>query len=446
MKYLKNLTVKTLLSCIIYVGGVFLNSQGSQAQTAPRFNMGITSTPAGAEVKLTLVHRYQRYNARPSHQNDVYDKSINSPKSVNFTPDGKKFYIHSLEGLTTSVYDASTMQQLKVIEHVFKDADSLLFKDNEITVFDYKYRTPRKNHNDFSGKPVESCLSHDGRYLWVTYYRRDYDMNAEAPSAVAIIDTHHDSIVRVMPTGPLPKMIACSPDNKYIAISHWGDNTVGIIDISGSSVFDFHYVAHCIVDYRATLNFGSAPVNRDQQCGHCLRGTVFSPNGNYLFVGKMGGSGGIAVFDMASYEYLGTVRGQKNNLRHMIIHDGQMIVSTNSSGFVQRASVQDIVDSKLTELGKTTTFSDWKNAYVGKGVRTIDITSDGAYIFACVNNETKISVIRASDMKVISSIRADAYPVGMALSPDNTRLIVTSQGKSSTGGNSVMVYEVSYFQ
>jgi len=50
----------------------------------------------------------------------------------------------------------------------------------------------------------------------VTYYRRSYDANAIDPSAVCIIDTDSDSIVRVIPTGPLPKMITCSPNNKHI--------------------------------------------------------------------------------------------------------------------------------------------------------------------------------------------------------------------------------------
>ena len=130
----------------------------------------------------------------------------------------------------------------------------------------------------------------------MTYYRRSYDKNAESPSAVAIIDTELDEIVRVMPTGPLPKMIASSEDGKYMAITHWGDNTIGIIDIASDTVANFNYVKHLVVDRKLTLKYKEGvKINRDAQCGYCLRGTVFSPDSKYLLVGRMGG-GGIAVF------------------------------------------------------------------------------------------------------------------------------------------------------
>ena len=47
------------------------------------------------------------------------------------------------------------------------------------------------------------------------------------------------------------------------------------------------------------------------------------------------------------------------------------------------------------------------------------------------------------NMKVISEIPADSYPVGMDISSDDKELIVTSQGKEGGGGNSVMVFKIS---
>jgi DNA-binding beta-propeller fold protein YncE len=426
------------------VAYIHSSAQTSVDSSVSRYQIGITSQPAGTEISLKLSWRFQSYNSKPKHINDRFDKSIHSPKSVNFSKDGKKFYIQSLEGYTTSVYDTDSMKLLKIIVHDFKKSDSLLFINGESSVFGYKYRDHHKNHNVFKGKPVESCMSHDGKYLWVTYYRREFDLNAECPSAVAIIDTETDSVVRVMPSGPLPKMIACSPDNNYIAVTHWGDNTCGIIDISSDSVKNFRYVAHLIVDYKAKLDFGAQAVNRDQQCGHCLRGTVFTPDGKYLLIGKMGGTGGIAIFTIPDFEYLGTVTGQKNNLRHMIISGEDLIISTNSTGFVQKAPLKEIIEAKNSVPGKTASYTGWISCHAGSGVRTIDISTDGKYIFAAVNNLCKIVVIRSSDMKIVCSVKSDAYPVGMALSPDGTKLVVTSQGKSEKGGNSVMVYEVFY--
>ena len=91
---------------------------------------------------------------------------------------------------------------------------------------------------------------------------------------------------------------------------------------------------------------------------------------------------------------------------------------------------------------KEVQFSDFESIYVGTGARTIVTTSDGKYLFAAVNNGSKVAVGRTSDMVVLTSIKADSYPVGMDISPDDKELIVTSQGKTGGGGNSVMIFSI----
>lgn len=406
--------------------------------------IGNTSSPADSEIKLTLSERFQHYRGNTGNENDHFDRNINSPKSAKFSPDGKKLYVQSLEGYETVVYDAQSMKKIKVILHRFDADDAYLFKDT--TVFDYKYRFRRSEYNIFSGKPVESAFSHNGKYLWVTYYRRSYDKNAESPSALAIIDTETDSIVRVMPTGPLPKMIAASPDNKYVAVTQWGDNTVGIIDISSGIPAEFRYVKQFVVDYKMKLDFDpDEKVDRDSGCGFCLRGTLFTPDSKYLLIGRMGGNGGLALFDMDQLEYKGSIWGMKINVRHLLIRDEWLILSCNIPGYVQKAKYKDVIETRLNSNDKMVRYTNWESVFAGKGLRTISATSDGKYIFACANNESKISVVRSEDMKVIGEIDADSFPVGMDLSKDDKHLVVTSQGRSkSGGGNSVMVFKVEY--
>lgn len=404
----------------------------------------LTRSTGQQALSMQLVHRYQRYSAATRQAADQYNPHVNSPKSVNFSPDSTKFYIQSLEGHETIVVNARTLQPIKVISHTFGPAHRHLFKNDESTVFDYPYTVAAKNVNHFSGKPVESCFSHGGRYLWVTYYRRSFDANAACPSALAIIDTEHDSIVRVMPTGPLPKMIACSPDNKYIAVTHWGDNTVGLIDISGPGPMDFAYVRHAIIDHKLAMNFGGQKVNRDALCGHCLRGTVFTPDSKFLLVGKMGGSGGIAVLDMETFDYLGTVSGMKTNVRHLAIAGDYLYLSANGPGYVQRMDWRQLVKERIQQQPNTIFLTQWETTYVGPGARTIALSADGSYLFAAVNVASKIVAVRTADMQVVAEIRADSYPVGMDLSQDNRLLVVTAQGKGGNGGNSVMVYKVDY--
>lgn len=406
--------------------------------------IGTTSTTI-PEVSITLIERFQSYTTNVKNPHDRYDNSIYSPKSAIFlsTDSGaNKLYINSLEGFSTSVYDLDSMKRIKIIKHKFNNQNAYLFSDTSF--FDYKFQNRTKNYNIFSGKPVESCFSHGGKYLWVTYYRRDYDQNAVCPSALAIIDTKLDEIVRVMPTGPIPKMIAASPDNKYIAVTHWGDNTIGLIDISSDSVKNFKYIKHLVVKKQLKLNYvQGVKINRDQNCGYCLRGTVFTPDSSYLLVGRMGG-GGIAVFDLESKSYFGTVFGMKSNIRHLIIYENQLFIGTNKSGYVQKTGLKELLKQKLENIGSDDTITNWQSCYVGIGVRTIECTSDGKYIFAAVNNESKIVAIRASDMKIVAIIKADSYPVGLSISNDNSLLAVTSQGKKGGGGNSVMLFKVEY--
>lgn len=397
----------------------------------------------GPFKELKLVKIIQSKVMSPKDPLSVYEPAINSPKSVIYSKDGSKFYVNSLEGYVTIVFDSKSLKKLKEIRHEFNAGNNKLFKNNENSVFDYKFKQKKIEYNYFLGKPVESCLSHDGKYLWVTYYRRDWDPKAESPSAIAIIDVDKDEIVRVMPSGPLPKMIACSGDNKYIAVTHWGDNTVGLIDISSKEAMEFKYISHIVVDNRLSMNF-SASSDRDTDCGNCLRGTVFTPDNKKILIAKMGGDG-IAVIDVATQKYMGTITGSYLNLRHMVINNGNLFLSSNKYGVIQKVKLEDILSQDFDEQNKLV-YTKWETVDVGSGARTIDITEDGKYIFACVNNACKVAVVDALTMKKIAEVDAAQFPVGMALSPDGRQLITTSQGKDAVpgSGNTIMVFEIIY--
>lgn len=407
---------------------------------ARKVEIGVTSTPENSEVRLTLVKRFQHYQQKTRSTADRYDTSINSPKSVNILDAKNKFYVHSLEGCRTSVYRLSDFQPLATVNHQFNHRNQHLFSSTDY--FDYEFQTRHTQRNHFAGKPVESCFSHNGKYLWVTYYRRSYDQNAVDPSALCVIDTDADTIVRVMPTAPLPKMIACSPDSRTIAVTHWGDNTMALIDISSADPKQWRYLKNIVIDRRLSFRYDktdTVKIDRDQNCGNCLRGTVFSPDNKLVFIGKMGG-GSIAVVDVAKRTYLGSVTGMKANLRHLVIKNGYLYLSINKTGFVQRALLDDFL--KYAAENTKQPFTAWKSAYVGNGARTIVVSPDGKYVFAAVNGVSKIVALRTSDMKVVAECAADSYPVGMDISDDGKTLIVTAQGKAGRGGNSVMIYRV----
>ena len=392
-------------------------------------------------VTVELVGRKQNY---APHIKETAEKDINSPKSVNIHPSGEKYYVNSLEGGTTLVFDFQSGEKLKTIRHRFTEKDSSLWAlPSGLFPFTHYSRHLRT----FMGKPVESTFSHGGRYLWVPYYRRSFDINAQDPSAVAVIDTKNDSIVRLFETGPLPKMIATSPDNHYIAVTHWGDNTVGVIDINSENIEDWHYVSCLVVDYKLKLNYSlSASVNRDCNCGYCLRGTVFTPDNKYLLVGCMGGTGGIAVIDLASGKYLGRIMGMKPNLRHLVIQGDYLYLSINNAGYIQRMKLQDFVEAipNLTEKKKTYRLEGWENCKVPAGARTIVLSPDGNFLFAACNSSSCMAVVDTREMKLLGTIPADSYPVGLDISQDGQYLFLTSQGRDGRGGNSVDIFRVTY--
>jgi DNA-binding beta-propeller fold protein YncE len=403
--------------------------------------IGTISISNNSEVEVRLVKRFQRNNINTKDTSDCYDQYINSPKSVRILNNKHKFYVNSLEGCSTSVYSQDDFKLLKVIRHEFDSKNQYLFdQDYKVDCF---FSTKVGQLNYFNGKPVESCLSHNGKYLWIPYYRRSYDHNATDPSAVCIVDTDTDTIVRVITVAPLPKMITCSPDNKIIAITHWGDSTVTLIDISSFKPKEFRFIDNIVIDHKLLLKYNkNETIDRDHNCGNCLRGTVFTPDSKYIFVGKMG-SDGIAIIDVRSRKYIATVTGMKQNVRHLLIRNSILYLSINKTGFVQKTSLNEFISHFLCK-SKNEPYTKWKNAYVGLGARTISITPDGKYLFVAVNNESKVVVVRTEDMKVIAKCETDSYPVGLDVSEDGKWIIVTSQGRGGEGGNSVMVYKVNY--
>ena len=400
------------------------------AAPRPSFN------PKSSIQLLGTIRSYKGSSPR-----DIQDPHIYSPKSALFTPDGTKLYINALEGFETIVYDFPALTRRKVIRHTFDAANSQLFKGGESSIFDYKFYAKNKGGalNHFSGKPVESVLTHNGRFLWVTYYRRSYDANATSPSAIAIIDTSTDEIVRVMPTGPLPKVVTASPDGATLAVVHWGDNSIALMDIRSDNPQDFRYTK--LLELNRPKNLANIAGNRDRICGECLRGAVFTPDSKYLFVARMGG-GAIAVFDVPDGRYLGSIVKVAPSPRHLdMTKDGSLLyVTSNRSGIVTRFSVPEVLADILRRGGDTPLRG--QEIFVGNGARTFALSPDERHLYVVSNLGLKVSKIDTQSWRIVDSNGAYAYPVGLAVSPDGRHLVTTSQGREGRGGNTVGIYQL----
>ena len=425
-------------------------SGGEPSQSHQSVEIGINSRPETNQIEMKLVHRFQQYNRSPKVASDQFDTDIHSPKSVQFSKDGKTAYVNSLEGYRTVIYQTQPPKKKGTISHQFDASRSSLFKES--APFSYFYRTPppEQNPNIFSGKPVESALSHDGKFLWVPYYRRDFDKKGTSPSAVSIINTETNQIERVMATGPISKYVTASNDHRWVAISHWGDNTVDLIRTPGDQPETFYHAYHLPVE--EAMDLDQELGDRDKECGFCLRGMTFSSNSKYLFVARMSG-GGIAIFQLAKQQkpkYLGTVFGFRPTPRdiHTSPNGEWTYISSNISGYVSKVKTKELIGAAIKSNGGRSVFKKlpgtYFEAFVGPGARSIRLSPDSKYIFAAINLESKLTLLRESDLKILEEVPVDSYPVGLDIHPSGKQVWVTSQGRNRKGGNSVSIYSVSY--
>ena len=248
----------------------------------------------------------------------------------------------------------------------------------------------------------------------------------------------------MMETGPLPKMIACSHDNNTIAVTHWGNNTVGLIDIKGDDPAKWHHTTYIAVDHELQLNFSlTSEVNRDVNSGLMLRGTVFTPDDHFLLVSCMGG-GGIAVLDLQNKKYLGKIGGI-SNARHLIINNGYLYASVNAAGLVQRVPFDKVMNTISKLNGNMLNVEGgWQVCRVGGGARTIEASPSGRWVFAACNSVSALYVVDTRTMTVATQIPVDSYPVGLDISRDGHLLVVTSQARNYKGGNAVNLFRVEY--
>ena len=81
-------------------------------------------------------------------------------KSVLFNRDGSKLYAMNLEGMSVYEFDQATRQVVKEFK----------FKPTKGTGWDYEKDKPIPSYEE---KPVEACLSHDDKILWVSLHNAE---------------------------------------------------------------------------------------------------------------------------------------------------------------------------------------------------------------------------------------------------------------------------------
>lgn len=433
-----------LLALGLLLMGLSLCAQGRDANAGRPANVPpVVRSKVGQEVaakngsvRLRLADKRLGYGS-----GEYFDAAIASPKSVSFSADGKKFYVNSLEGCRTVVYDSRTLEKLSVIDYNYTAGQGGLWAPAS-GYYPFTHY-PGGEKRAFRGKPVESTLTPDGRYLFVPFYRRTFDINAQDPSAMAVIDTRTDRVVRLFETGPIPKMVRVSGDGRLLAITHWGDNTVGFLDISAPDVRQWRHLKPVVVDHRHPLNYSLTEArDRDTGSGYSLRGTLFLPGDSLLLVSGMGGA--VAVIDVRRMQWLGWIQALFG-VRHIVQGKDRVFFSQAAQGKVLSLPTDSIV-AAVGRVRQVRQFrvGGLKSVKVGGSARTIELSPSGRFLFAACNRSSELYVIATGSMEVLAVAPVDSYPVGLDVSPDGSMVVVTSQGRKGFGGNAVNIFAVEY--
>lgn len=323
-----------------------------------------------------------------SERKMVLEKTVTgsiSPKSVLASDSGlisahNMMYRHSV-----TIYDANKSELIATVP------DTVVLSD-----FGFK-----KYSGSYKGAPVEGAFSPDGKYLYFTNYsmygkgftKEGHDKCSPASgydtSFLSRINLESKKIDAVYQVGSVPKVVSVTPDNKFILVSNWCSYTVTIISIeSGKTV--------------KTIKIGRYP-----------RGIAISEDSKYAYVAEMGGS---HIHRINLTDFSKTLIPIGVNPRAVVISpDGtKLYVTMNLSGKVQ---AWDLVANKTIKSVKT-----------GEAARSLDISSDGSALFVVNFNSGTVSKVRASDMKVLQTIKVCNEPIGVTFDSSTEKTWVACYG------------------
>ncbi len=322
-----------------------------------------------------------------------------APKSVVIAPDGKLAIINNLEGMSVWIVDAASKHIMRKIQ----------FHKTPGMGYDYERNKPIPS---FQEKPVECAFSNNGRYLWISLHNAggvvvyDMDEKLDPPGpwrTVTVTDVgenrNRDLRLPFIDTGRTPKVLASSPDQKWIYVANWHSHNVTVIDAT------------------ELKKFKTIPVVR------IPRGIAFLRNGEYAYVCNMG-SNVLSKIRVSDHTVVANVPVGLNP-RHIISSPDSryLYVSLNGPGQVVKF---DPVEDRVVARAK-----------VGRQARTIDISPDGAYLFVCNYNDDDVGIVDTDRMIETARVRAGPHPVGLSVAPSAPELWV-----SSYSGNFITVFQL----
>jgi YVTN family beta-propeller protein len=308
-----------------------------------------------------------------------------SPKSVLASDNGLISAHNMMYSHSVTIYDANKAELITTIP------DTVVLSD-----FGYS-----KYSGSYKGAPVEGAYSPDGKYLYFTNYamygkgfnKEGHDTCSPASgydtSFLSRVNLESKKIDAVFPVGSVPKVVKVTPNNKYILVSNWCSYTLTIISVeSGKTV--------------KSIKIGRYP-----------RGIAITDDSQYAYVAEMGGSN---VHRINLSDFSTSLIPVGSNPRAIVLSPDQskMYITMNLSGKLQ---AWDLVAKKTIKSVKT-----------GQAARSLDISSDGSALFVVNFNSDTVSKVRASDMRILQTIKVCNEPIGVTYDSSTNRTWVACYG------------------
>jgi len=263
-------------------------------------------------------------------------------------------------------------------------------------------------------KVLPSIISRAALLLPLTLFAPSeaHAVNAYIPNymdvTVSVIDTGTDMPVTTINGFSRPIAAAVTPDGSHAYIVNWNNNSVSVVDTSSNTVTD-------------TINIPVEPSS-------LLYGIAISPDGSTAYVSTdqigTGSAGTITVIDTASNSVLDVYSTGINNLL-----EGMAVTPDGTKLYVgQRSFLPDLYVFSTDPLANVATIP----ACPGGSAANVAITPDSSEVYvACDQYNGQVSVISTASESLIAAIPitpAGYTPIGIAITPDGTKVYASLQG------------------
>ncbi len=316
-------------------------------------------------------------------------------KSVLFNGDGSRLYAMNLEGMSVYEFDQSTRN----ITREFK------FKPTKGTGWDYVKEKPIPSYQE---KPVEACLSHDDKILWVSLHNAEgivpiridsleansYTKPATPFKLIRVVYPENeakDSIyVPLIKTGKTPKIISRTADSKYLLVSNWHSYNVSVLETN-------------INEYPFAKVVSTIPVSA------IPRGVAVDDRNNRSYVAIMGG---------ASITAINNTVWMKEDDINVASNPRHIVIDSSSRLFVSYNRLAKI--ACIDGATGNTLFT----ASTAAQPRTIILSKNHKFLFVtCYSSDTvQVFKINETGFSKVISLPCKGHPVGVDIFEDDDKL------------------------